>query len=262
MIVDKHLPVPEDPTPADAPPSYEEHRYHEFPKSANEKESPSASSSAGPSSVQLDSPAQSSSSPPLLSQKKVPKSGLQKWFPFGQTARATQAVKQTVLNLVREVVTVPDPEAAISLLKNCEESCTAHGLSFSSILQEQSVEDHTPIYWAIIKRPPDSANPSGIDLVQEMLAMASPLTENTISEIRLACLTTSDQRLFQRLRRSAAFAGLSGSDEMLLGGNVPPDDVLVEEIQSDDGAFFGPLLHRNVSEEDAYIKKSRHSIYC
>ncbi|KAI0683997.1 hypothetical protein BC835DRAFT_1392290 [Cytidiella melzeri] len=246
MIVDKK-PLPEDPTPAEAPPSYEEHsQYVAFNKTEfqrDEKALPPPSSLpaaaiAGPSTTcgPRPSPRSLASSPPL-SQKKFAKSPLYKWLPFGQAARAAQEVRQTVLSLLRDVVTVPDPQSALLLLQNCQETCAAHGLDFSLILQERSVERHTPIYWAIIKRPHEDANPSGIDLVKEILSMASPLSEDTISEIFLACLTNSDQKLFQRLRRTAAFAGLSGSDEMLLGGNVPPDDVLVEEVPSDHGAF-------------------------
>ena len=246
MIIDKK-PLPEDPTPMDAPPSYEEYQqYVAFPKAQfprDEKAPPSQSSSmpsslpsnAGPSSAVVDA-ARVITPSPSISQKKLGKSPLYKWFPFGQAAR-TQEIKQTVLNLVRDVVTVPDPESALQLLQSCRETCSAHGLEFSSILQETSVEGHTPIYWAIIKRPHEDANPSGIDLVKEILLMASPLSDNTISEICLACLTNSDQKLFQRLRRTAPFAGLSGTDEVLLGGNVPPDDVLVEEIASDHGDF-------------------------
>ncbi len=248
MIIDNlKKPLPEDPTPVDAPPSYEEYQqYVAFPKPGfprDEKVSPSASSSkslpatpvAGPSTVVATTPRPIASSP-SVSQKKFGKSPLYKWFPFGQAAR-TQEIKETVLNLVRSVVTVPDPESALQILHSCRDTCAARGLEFSSVLQEPSVEGHTPIYWAIIKRPSVDANPSGVDLVKEILAMASPLSNETISEICLACLTNSDQKLFQRLRRTAPFAGLSGTDEVLLGGNTPPDDVLVEEVASDHGDF-------------------------
>lgn len=234
MIVDKQ-PLPEDPTPADAPPAYESEvfdQYYAFEKAGSSSRSLPAqpsSSTAGPSSPKPLSP--------IVSQKKSPKVG-RSWFPFGQAARAAQEVKQTVLNLLRDVVKVPEQDAALSILANCEEACTAHNLSFSSILQDRSLEGHSTLYWAIIKRPTGVEMRASTDnLVQTLLSMASPLTEETISEIRLACLQNSDQRLFQALRRCPAFAPLSGSDEMLLGGNVPLDDIEVEDVENDKGAF-------------------------
>ena len=55
--------------------------------------------------------------------------------------------------------------------------------------------------------------------------VAAPLAPATISDIRLACLQTSDAALFQALRGAPAFAPVPGTDALLLGANVPPDGV-------------------------------------
>ena len=104
------------------------------------------------------------------------------------------------------------------------------------MLQEPSVEGHTPIYWAIINRP-SPPEPDEPDLVSAMLSHAAPLTDATVDEIRLACLHTSDHALFQKLRRSPAFSPLTGTEEILLGGSVPVDDVDVADVKGDEGAF-------------------------
>lgn len=239
MIVDKRA-LPDDPTPADAPPAYDdgakynalpEKLAHELPATESAVASSSRLQPSVPTSLGYTAPKS-----PIASSKKSPKGAKARWFPFGQAARAAQEVKQTVLNLLRDVVQVPELDAAISILRNCEEACESHLLSFSSIVQEQSVEGHSPLYWAIIKRPSDQVDSDG-DLVQTLLSLASPLTEDTISEVRLACLQNSDQRLFQHLRRMRTLAPLSGADELLLGDRVPPDEVAVEDIPGDEGAF-------------------------
>jgi hypothetical protein len=71
------------------------------------------------------------------------------------------------------------------------------------------------------------------DLITALLSHISPLT---ILDLRMVCIVTSDQAMFQRLRRSSRFASISRSDQILLGGSPSPDDVTVE-IGPDKGAF-------------------------
>lgn len=235
MILDKH-PFPEDPIPTEAPPSYD------------------APSAAPPASYLLDekvnpyleqrspptpqSPEAGSSTTPV----SVPLSptgrwrGSRPWFPFGQAARTAKEVRATVLGLVRDLVKLESP-ASTAILKSCSEACKVHGISLSSILQEKFIEGHTALYWAIVKRPPEPSGPDDSDALTGMLALAEPLSAATISDIRLACLVSSDQDLFQQLRRSPAFAPLSGPDRMLLEAAVTPDEVIVEDVPGDEGAF-------------------------
>jgi len=159
------------------------------------------------------------------------------WFNFG-ASRTTKEVQATVLGLVRDLVKQQySTSGASGILDSCSEACDAYDISFSSILQEKSIENHTPIHWAIVKRPSEPPNPDEHDLVTALLSRSAPLKPSTIADIRLACLLTSDQALFQRLRLSPVFSPVSGTDEMLLGESILPDTIEVEEVEGDEGAF-------------------------
>ncbi|KAJ7917484.1 hypothetical protein B0H13DRAFT_2441809 [Mycena leptocephala] len=161
------------------------------------------------------------------------------WFNFASPT--VRQVRATVLGLVRDLVKLQPSDhsvVAISILKSCADACATNGLSISTILQEKSVEGHTPLYWAIVKRPAESPEPQeGNDLLTTLLSLSTPLTPATMSDVRLACLLTSDQALFQRLRNSPEFAPLSPTDEMLLDATIPPDEIMVENVDGVEGAF-------------------------
>ncbi|KAJ7714359.1 hypothetical protein B0H16DRAFT_1667211 [Mycena metata] len=157
------------------------------------------------------------------------------WFP----SSTTRQVRATVLGLVRDLVKLsPSDQSAvvISVLQSCVEACASHGISISTLLQEKSVEGHTPLYWAIIKRPrpskAESAPDESLDLLTALLAFSTPLTPSTTSDVRLACLLMSDQELFRQLRAAPEFAPLSATDALLLDATSPPDDVAVEDLPS------------------------------
>ncbi|KAJ7782047.1 hypothetical protein DFH07DRAFT_765024 [Mycena maculata] len=154
------------------------------------------------------------------------------WFNFASPA--AQQVRTTVKALLRDCVKSQHPDMAIEILKSCASACSANNLSLSSVLQEKSVEGHTPLYWVIIKRPAESAaeDRQNIDLLTALLGLSTPLTPATISDVRLACLLMSDQVLFQRLRTSPEFAPMNTTDEMLLDATMPPDDIVVEDVAS------------------------------
>ena len=127
------------------------------------------------------------------------------------------------------------PEAT-GILRSCADACSTHSLSLSSILQEKSIENHTPLYWAIVKRLPDEHHQaSGPDLISALLSYSAPLSSGTITDVRRGCLASCDQRLFQRLRLSPEFAFVSGVDQMLLGGTIPTDNI---EVEDGDGGEF------------------------
>jgi hypothetical protein len=236
MIVDK-APLPDDPTPSEAPPSYDAvgtQQIHvvRVGKGSQSIQNPLASASTHP-----HSPISPVSKSPSSSRSLKDKGKVTNWFNFS-ASRTTREVRTTVLRLVRDLVREQPTHggASLSILESCAEACAGHSLSLPTLLQEKSIENHTPLYWAIVKRLPDGD--SGVpDLLTSLISFASPLTPETISDIRHACLLTSDQLLFQRLRMSPEFAPLSGTDEMLLGGSIPPDDVTVEDIPGDEGSF-------------------------
>ncbi|KAJ6518884.1 hypothetical protein C8R45DRAFT_1048065 [Mycena sanguinolenta] len=232
ILNDKEL--DSDGTPMDAPPSYE---------------ATAGTSSARPPVLDTKRPAPIPTSP-LASGSSLASSSSSiakspaanaSWFNFGSST--TKQVRATVLGLVRDLVKLEPSDlsssvVAISILKSCAEACATNGLSISTILQENSVEGHTPLYWAIVKRPPESSEPQeNSDLLTTLLSLSSPLAPATMSDMRLACLLTSDQALFQRLRSSPEFEPLSPTDEMLLDSTIPPDDITVENVDGMEGAF-------------------------
>jgi hypothetical protein len=66
---------------------------------------------------------------------------------------------------------------------------------------------------------------------------SAPLEKSNIKDIRLACLHTCDQRLFQSLRLCPEMQALSEKDSLLLGVSVPPDTISVGTPARHDAPF-------------------------
>jgi hypothetical protein len=174
--------------------------------------------------------------------------GKKSWFKFSSptpssSSRTLNEVRTTVLGLVRDLVQEHSSgsPAALGILSSCAEACSSHTISLSAILQEKFIESHSPLYWAIVKRPkpnsPIQDQPEEPDLVGALISHSAPLNEDTISELRLACLATSDQPMFQRLRHLPQLSTISGADQILLGADIPLDEVTVEIGPGSEGAF-------------------------
>ncbi|KAG6810457.1 hypothetical protein H0H92_011806 [Tricholoma furcatifolium] len=245
MII-KHS-LPDDPTPVDSPPSYEAvHPNANSLQFRNEKTIEPLVAESSSSSIHARSPY--SPSLPQTPAIKSPSSASAKgkgrapnsWFNF-TASKTTREVQTTVLGLIRDLVREQDRPsvASLAILESCADACAGYEISLSTVLQEKSIEGHTPMYWAIVKRPPDGEETeTGVpDLLTALISYATPLNPKTIADIRHACLLTSDQLLFQRLRMSPEFSPVSGTDEMLLGGSIPPDGITVENMKGDEGAF-------------------------
>jgi hypothetical protein len=237
------LPDEGDHTPIEAPPSYEDTFKVLSPTTVGLTEPKSLS--GGPYSASLRSPLHSPSSIAGPSSPTVQKAcatqGKRNWLQWGRS-RTEKDVRATVLGLVKDLVREhhSDSSAPAGILQSCAAACEGRSLFLSSILQEKSIENHTPLYWAIVKRRPDEHVDEKAqipDLLIALLSHSTPLTKDTILDIRQACLITSDQPLFQRLRMSPEFATVSGKDQMLLGVTLPHDEIEVEELAGDEGQF-------------------------
>ena len=304
MILDKKD-LPDDPTPPDAPPSYDDltrdgelqpmsgptgpGRFGRFWRFGDEKRgigevvgegsssaSASVSASASSSSVTVPGPSRvggqsypfrspsSSTSPSsqqqpnrpskVTKQKSKQPAGLS-WIAnltsSHRDAEAQRDVRATVLGLVRDLVqNAPTggggggSVAAEGILQSCQVACDGCALSLSDVLQERSIEGHTPLYWAIVKRPRssrtnDEDRPSfeKDTLLHLLLSHTAPLNASTLSELRLACLVTADNALLQRLRTDPAVVPRSGVEAML-HSTLPPSSsnsreslVLVDEVE-------------------------------
>lgn len=153
----------------------------------------------------------------------------------------------------------PTSPTAACVLQSCLEACQSKGLSFQNIISEKFMEGHSPIYWAIAKRTPrssdeavsNSENPvsqtsgSGEDRVELLdILLSMPLNSTTRLEAYSACLLTSDNTLFQRLRsipdeqvNNTPGGNTSiGADELLLG-ETPDDKIQVLDGEADYGEF-------------------------
>ena len=282
MIIEKQ-PLPEDPTPTDSPPSYETLGALSKGYPASKKSELTLVDLALPSSSSASTLTPPNSAPPIKSPlitSSVSGSSLSNkgkgraanWFNF-TASRTAREVRNTVLGLIRDLVQEQQSSfpAATGILQSCSDACTTHSLSLSSILQEKSIENHTPLYWAIVKRLPDEhhqvEDSSGPDLLSALLSYSTPLSPETITDVRRACLATCDQRLFQRLRFSPEFAPVSGVDQMLLGGTIPPDNIEVEDVPGDRGAFVVTfeILHfhkRMVVSKEIILEFIARSEFC
>ena len=156
------------------------------------------------------------------------------WFGAAlASARMSREIRNTVQSLLRDLVqnNASTSSTAGGILDSCAAGCAVNGVSFLDILQERYIEGHTPLFWAIVKRVPDDyleTGDQGPNLVTALISYSSPFKEETITDIRQACLATSDQNLFKRLGQSPGFARMSPLDQVILGSSLPLDEIEVE----------------------------------
>lgn len=118
-------------------------------------------------------------------------------LPFASSISAKR-VRQSVLSVISDLavptsrVISKEQKNAHEILASLAETCTEHKLSLSTILQETSVADHTPMYWAVVNYREE--------LLVTLLVYSRPLSIQAISDIRRACLASSNQALFHALR--------------------------------------------------------------
>ncbi|KZT01476.1 uncharacterized protein LAESUDRAFT_763731 [Laetiporus sulphureus 93-53] len=164
------------------------------------------------------------------------------WFDFGRARRARE-LQEIVLECLRDMLNDPEMDGfTTSILDKCSVACRHQGLSLSSILQQPLITDHSAIYWAVVilKRPQSAeAVAASKELFDAFLKLADPLTEQARSEMRLACLHSANDLLFQQLRHMPRFAPLPDTDRLLLGTSVTSDEITIDSLASshDDCGF-------------------------
>ncbi|KAF9226270.1 hypothetical protein BS17DRAFT_776965 [Gyrodon lividus] len=200
----------------DAPPSYEMTTSRNTSHLANDKsehQPPVASGSNAPSNTLLIHPRTSQ-----------PSSSSWMSMSYFRRSRTSKQVRQTVLSLVRAFVIKP---GSPNILHSCAQACKTHNLDFSALLQERAIGGHTAMYWVIVNRREC--------LLPSFAKYLTFTTHANISDIRLACLVTSNQKLFQALRCCRApFTRLPPPDLLVLG-STSPADVSVDELHLPDG---------------------------
>ncbi|KAJ6463442.1 hypothetical protein C8R45DRAFT_1220272 [Mycena sanguinolenta] len=166
-------------------------------------------------------------------------------FGFGPPQRrVAREVRKTVSGLIHDLVrdqTIDSNLSCVAILESCSEACAAQSVNLPALLQQAYIEGHTPLYWAIVKRPLEESEPPASfelpPLIRALLAYSAPLEKATIKDAQLACLHNCDQWLYQSLRLCPDFEALSHKDQLLLGVRVPPDTVNVGAPARHDAPF-------------------------
>lgn len=160
-------------------------------------------------------------------------------------AKADNEVRQTVLGLVQGIIQQGDSAYAIPIIQSCIDACEARGLSFASIVQEPSIQSHTPLYWTIVKNvysanedePSSSDRKPNLETLFDIL-LSFPLTLEAYADALQACLLTSSHSTFLRLRKYNPEPPLKipGSDHQ---GDRIEDTVLVTNGDDAEAALNG-----------------------
>ncbi|KAJ7938371.1 hypothetical protein B0H13DRAFT_2301939 [Mycena leptocephala] len=185
--------------------------------------------------------------------------------------RVAKEVRKTVSGLIHDLVrdqTLDSNISCVGILESCREVCAAHSVNMPGILQQPYIEGHTPLHWAIVKRPVDESEPPASfelpPLIRTLLAYSAPLQDSTIKDARLACLHNCDQWLFQSLRLCPDFQPLSHKSQLLLGVQVPPDTVTVSAFARHDASFtvdfeFAQFQKRMRVSQDVHLDFISHA---
>jgi hypothetical protein len=139
-----------------------------------------------------------------------------------------------------------------SVLRSCAQACAANDIDFVALLQEPIFAGDLPVYWAIVKSRAASASATqrrrgrrdADALILTILDFSRPLQSATIVAARRGCMAVSDNILFRRLCglfKEFAPGPVSDTDMMLLEGSGAQDNVVVEELSGNDGAFVARI---------------------
>ncbi|KAG2157331.1 hypothetical protein DEU56DRAFT_764036 [Suillus clintonianus] len=131
-----------------------------------------------------------------------------------------QRIKQTrttVLSLIRDMVSAPDftPSSVVPIVDACAASLPA--AEFTNLLQTSNIEGHTALYWAIVNNRREA--------LVAFFRFIPKYTSTSYSDLRLACMATSDHALFMNLK---LYAVANNRDEPLKRSlGCPPDEIEV-----------------------------------
>ncbi|KAG1773701.1 hypothetical protein EV702DRAFT_561073 [Suillus placidus] len=135
----------------------------------------------------------------------------------------SRQTRNTVLTCIRDIVSAPDftPSSVIPIVDACAAALSA--VEFSDLLQTRNIEGHTALYWAIVNERREAFS--------ALSGFISEFSSACSSDLRVACMMTSDQALFLQLN----LGNLKSNNEPLrrfLG--CSPD-----EVQLDPGDGLG-----------------------
>jgi len=161
---------------------------------------------------------------------------------LAQKEKAKVETRERVLDTLRSLLSLDNSSDYEwrAQLRSCAEACKSDEVDFAALLQEPVIVDHLPVYWAIVKRSGmqerDGEDPHALALM--LVDFSKPMQSATVTEARNACVSVSDNALFQRLcKRFKEFTRTTDTDLILLGGSEVEDNIVVEELRDDPRAF-------------------------
>ncbi|KAF7307791.1 hypothetical protein MKEN_01139200 [Mycena kentingensis (nom. inval.)] len=140
--------------------------------------------------------------------------------PTGSKPRNVYDVYQSVRGILRDLVlnqTLIDANSSgAGILHSCNHVCAAYGISLPDLLHRQFIDGHTPLYWAIVRRPhaqrlplPDVEKQKRFEsrmvkdfppLIREILSYAAPLSSDAKEDASKACLRAGERWMLECLR--------------------------------------------------------------
>ena len=218
---EKHLPSKEkEKELPEEPESEDDHSEDEFSEESGSSSS-SGSSSQTPSLI--NTPIQLQQGPTKITQVSLPPSSqINVKISTKTQADALATVRASIRNLLQREMTLDESYGIVS---SCASTCHSNRLDFSCILQERSIEGHSPIFWAILSRYNSFRNLSFMphNLVEQtkqfLIWFLSHVTQMTVvgrAELRSVALVVADNDLLQRLHALPGVNQLSGIERVLL----------------------------------------------
>ncbi|KAG1750500.1 uncharacterized protein EDB91DRAFT_1344152 [Suillus paluster] len=125
----------------------------------------------------------------------------------------------STLSRIRDIVSAPDfmPSPVVQNVNACAAALTA--TDFSDILQTPNIKGHTALYWAIVNHHSDA--------FVAFYRWISQFSSVCTSDMRLACMTTSNHELFTALNLGRVVNPKDESLRRFLG--CPSDEIDVHD---------------------------------
>ncbi|KAG1857684.1 hypothetical protein DFJ58DRAFT_744987 [Suillus subalutaceus] len=127
--------------------------------------------------------------------------------------------RKTVLSHIRDIIS--DSNFASSSIVPTVNACAAaiSPTEFSNLLQKPNIEGHTAMYWAIVNHQPEAFS--------AFAAFIPKFSSVCSSDLRLACMFTSNHALFTQLNLGRVINRKDNALRNFLG--CPPDEVQVHD---------------------------------
>ncbi|OJA09662.1 hypothetical protein AZE42_03661 [Rhizopogon vesiculosus] len=128
-----------------------------------------------------------------------------------------------VLSGIRDLVTGPDfiPSSVAPIVNSCAAALSAS--KFSSLLQSRNIDGHSAMYWAIVN--------NRLEALSAFTGFISKLSSDCRSDLRLACIATSNHASFMQLNLGTIDSNYEPLQRSL---GCPPDEIEVHEGDHDE----------------------------